>query len=629
MSILAKSKGKKAIALLLAAIMMWTAFPITARAEHRDVTLPLLEQMMEDIIEWKKADTGTDGGDLFGQNLLSNSQNLDWYAVGIGRMGYEDDYSAYLSILKNTVTQKYTQPDQLDLQKATEWHRIALAILSLGGDPTQAGTDPDGEKINLIADGVYYRGRTQSLGSQGINGYIWGLIALDAMRYQVPEDATDTRDTILLKILENQGSEGAFSLDGKSADLDVTAMALTALAPYYNSEEEYLVHGEYKTVRDSADRAVVYLSEQQEKDVTFVSWGKGSCEISSQVMIALCSLGIDPVNDPRFIKDGNNVLDGLIKYRISDGGFTHSFEQDEENPSAKAGESNAMASEQALCALVSLYRFQTGLRAFYDFRPEMSQEQREQMMDLESQIDAMEKDADSVQSLFECYLSIPVQERCYVTNYKKLADAMEAFQQTNTSEFLAGVMNENSSGNGTVTDIIHQTTVTQNLVFQEEDRQAYQELPEIMTTEYKTQVIRLLDKLESSKNKEEYPDILSGLEQKKAQIGEIEKKIEQINTEILDSLYPFENIGYGDKGTIDSILSQINQLSEYDRNQVLGYQDVLRAKAQLDTQVRSVILTVCIGIGIAILVVVFYIRFRKKRKEPEDSFLIEEDNDDW
>ena len=94
-------------------------------------------------------------------------------------------------------------------------------------------------------------------------------------------------------------------------------------------------------------------------------------------------------------------------------------------------------------------------------------------------------------------------------------------------------------------------------------------------------------------------------------------------------MYPFENIGYGDKGTIDSILSQINQLSEYDRNQVLGYQDVLRAKAQLDTQVRSVILTVCIGIGIAILVVVFYIRFRKKRKEPEDSFLIEEDNDDW
>ena len=66
-------------------------------------------------------------------------------------------------------------------------------------------------------------------------------------------------------------------------------------------------------------------------------------------------------------------------------------------------------------------------------------------------------------------------------------------------------------------------------------------------------------------------DVYKRQEQKKAQIGEIEKKIEQINTEILDSLYPFENIGYGDKGTIDSILSQINQLSEYDRNQVDVY----------------------------------------------------------
>ena len=76
-------------------------------------------------------------------------------------------------------------------------------------------------------------------------------------------------------------------------------------------------------------------------------------------------------------------------------------------------------------------------------------------------------------------------------------------------------------------------------------------------------------------------------------------------------------------------MGQINQLSEYDRNQVLGYQDVLRAKAQLDTQVRSVVLAVCIGIGIAALVVVFCIRFRKKRKEPEDSFSMDDDNDDW
>ncbi len=624
-----QAKGKQIAMLLLTVVMIWTGLPITVQAEHRDDSLSGLQEVMEGVIQWKKDDTGETGPNLFGQHLLSDSQNLDWYAVGIGRMGHEDDYSAYLSILKNTVVQKYATPKKMDLQKATEWHRTALAVLSLGGDPTHMGTDPHGENINLIADGVYYRGKTESLGSQGINGYIWGLIALDAMRYSVPEDAIDTRDSILVKILENQLPNGAFSLDGEDPDLDVTAMALTALAPYYNSEQEYVIHGEYKSVRDSADQAVAYLSETQETDGTFTAWGVGSCESSAQVMVALCSLGIDPVNDPRFVKDGNHVLDGLMRYRTSDGGFTHSYEADQENPSASPGQSNSMASEQALCALVSLYRFQTGLRSLYDFRPEMSQEQKELITDLEKQIDGIEEDTEVVQALFNSYLSIPVTERCYVRNYKKLADIMEALQIPNTSEFLAASMNENISGNGAVTDVIHQASVTQNLIFQEDDWKAYQELPETMTTEYETQVIRLLDKLQSSKNKDEYPDVLSGLEKKKAEIQEIQKKIESINTQILDSLYPFEHIGFGDKGTVDSILDQIDQLSEYDKNQVLGYQDVLRAKAQIDTQIRSLVLEVCAGAAAIALASAFWARFRKRRKEQEKICSMDDDDNDW
>ena len=206
---------------------------------------------------------------------------------------------------------------------------------------------------------------------------------------------------------------------------------------------------------------------------------------------------------------------------------------------------------------------------------------------------------------------------------------MEALQIPNTSEFLAASMNENISGNGAVTDVIHQASVTQNLIFQEDDWKAYQELPETMTTEYETQVIRLLDKLQSSKNKDEYPDVLSGLEKKKAEIQEIQKKIESINTQILDSLYPFEHIGFGDKGTVDSILDQIDQLSEYDKNQVLGYQDVLRAKAQIDTQIRSLVLAVCAGAAAIAMASVFWACFRKRRKEQKKAFSMDDDDNDW
>lgn len=81
---------------------------------------------------------------------------------------------------------RYSTPGKLNAQKATEWHRISLAVASLGGDPTSFGTDADGNAINLIADGTYFRSRTADLGVQGINAYIWALIALDSVSGVVP-----------------------------------------------------------------------------------------------------------------------------------------------------------------------------------------------------------------------------------------------------------------------------------------------------------------------------------------------------------------------------------------------------------------------------------------------------------
>lgn len=71
----------------------------------------------------------------------------------------------------------------------------------MGGDPTRIGADENGSPINLIADGTYDRGKTVSLGRQGITGWIWGLIALDAMRYEIPNGAYYSRDDIITEIL--------------------------------------------------------------------------------------------------------------------------------------------------------------------------------------------------------------------------------------------------------------------------------------------------------------------------------------------------------------------------------------------------------------------------------------------
>ena len=105
-----------------------------------------------------------------------------------------------------------------------------------------------------------------------------------------------------------------------ASDVDLTAMAVQALAPYYNSEETYEItrykKQETKTVRQAVDAALTCLSESQRDDGGFVSWNMNNSESCCQVIVALCSLGIDPCGDSRFIKRreyGAGCPDGLSK----------------------------------------------------------------------------------------------------------------------------------------------------------------------------------------------------------------------------------------------------------------------------------------------------------------------------
>ena len=225
---------KRFLCLLLGLLCLTALLPAHGRAaDAADV-----RAIADGIVAWKKADNGsTADGFLLNDAFLALAGTTpgDWYPIGLSRLGVEDRYDAYLAVLRDQVEERYRQPGALSAAKATEWHRIALAVLAAGGDPTSFGTDGDGQPIDLIADGTYNRGRQTSLGRQGINGWIWGLIALDSMRYELPDDAFYTREDILLEILCRQLADGGFALSGSAADPDITAMAVQALAPYYNT----------------------------------------------------------------------------------------------------------------------------------------------------------------------------------------------------------------------------------------------------------------------------------------------------------------------------------------------------------------------------------------------------------
>lgn len=89
------------------------------------------------IIAWKKADNGAapDGYLLNDSYLaLAGTTPGDWYPIGLGRLGIADNNAAYLAVIRDKVEARYRQPGKLSSAKATEWHRITLAVLAMGGD---------------------------------------------------------------------------------------------------------------------------------------------------------------------------------------------------------------------------------------------------------------------------------------------------------------------------------------------------------------------------------------------------------------------------------------------------------------------------------------------------------------
>lgn len=287
-----------------------------------------------------------------GDKLLSDTahckagENLcDWAALGLRLAGVEDDYEAYLDALRDYVSARYAEFGTLDSRRATEFHRIALTVTALGGDPTAFGTDAQGAPVDLLADGIY---DCPDLSAQGLNALVFALLTLDAGDFVPPADAHNTQQTLVAAILDAQEACGGFSLAAGNPEADITAMALQALAPHRAQCE------------DAIERALCWLSAQMTQEGSFFAYGNQTAEASAQVIIALCALGLDPAEDVRFTSadSGKTVLDGLASFRLEDGSYAHNLGGTIGDP---------MATEQALLALVAVERLRADGSRLYDF----------------------------------------------------------------------------------------------------------------------------------------------------------------------------------------------------------------------------------------------------------------------
>lgn len=277
----------------------------------------------------------------------------EWLTIGLSRADYDvsDEWSEgyYANAVDYVKKEIDKDTGRLHRVKSTDNSRLILALTATGRDVTDVGGY---NLLTALADLDY-------LQKQGNNGPIWALIALDSHDYEIPEVQTEgtqaTRENIIDTILKGRNSDGGWSLnktESGSSDVDMTAMAIQALAPYYKDES----HSKHAEVKAAVDKALALLSDMQKKTGGFDSWGTVNAESCAQVLTALTSLGINPEKDERFIKGDYSVIDALLSFAVDDKGFQH----------VAGGGLDGMATEQAYYALASYYRLLDGKTSLYD-----------------------------------------------------------------------------------------------------------------------------------------------------------------------------------------------------------------------------------------------------------------------
>lgn len=277
------------------------------------------------------------------------SDRGEWAVLGLARAGVElpDAYiQAYYGkvvayVQKNMGADGVLVDPESHNPTVTDNERIILALTAIGKDPTNVG-----DKNLLAALQNKDIMQVTDTSKTDINGLVFGLLALNSGNY--------TQDSYWLvqAILTQQNADGSWSASAETkpaSDVDMTAMALQALAPYCNE-------GDDTTVNAAVDKALQWLSAKYK--------GKGytSAESCAQVVVALSALQLNANSDSSFVKtvDGapTSVLGDLLRYYLGEGqGFKHA---------ASGKTADQKATEQALYAMAAYERYCRRTKALYD-----------------------------------------------------------------------------------------------------------------------------------------------------------------------------------------------------------------------------------------------------------------------
>ena len=270
--------------------------------------------IVEAVIRQKLDETGSPSVQSWIDGGLSDlAGSAEWYIIALSQYG-DYDFSAYRRALLKYLAETDPKP-------ATARLKYALALIGTGS-----------------SDGYIAKAAGDAIGRQGVMSLVFGLHLLNN---GVTCDGYDTASAVS-ELLSLQLADGGWAVSGTVGDVDVTAMALSSLAVQYREGNAAVLF--------AVEKALELLSDRQNPDGDYSSYGTANAESTAQVLTALSSLGIDCLSDSRFIKNGKTVFDGLLLYRLPDGTFSH----------VKSGSTNESATVQAFYSSVAYLRMVAG-----------------------------------------------------------------------------------------------------------------------------------------------------------------------------------------------------------------------------------------------------------------------------
>ncbi|MCL2224015.1 MAG: S-layer homology domain-containing protein [Defluviitaleaceae bacterium] len=273
--------------------------------ETEDETPVTWQYALADALGWLK------------ENSPNPSVGDEWAVIALARANIAADewFEAYLSNVAD------------EIETLTNWtcfQRVTLALTALDVDAS------DFNETDLLAPFRYFTPVEERPNhSQGITADIYALIALNSRPYE------GEQERFMESILAAQGEDGAWAWVSEWGDwpsVDLTAMAIQALAPYYETHENAAA---------AINAGLDWISEQ-------FFFG---AEDFAQVIVALTSIG----------RCAEEHAAEILNFFCQETGGFFFFDWETGEPIV-----NAMSTEQAAYALVAFYRHVNGMNTLYD-----------------------------------------------------------------------------------------------------------------------------------------------------------------------------------------------------------------------------------------------------------------------